>query len=163
MKPTEFAKHPLTELISRWILGGTFVYASLCKIYMPMQFARSVEAYQLVPDTAARLIAVFLPWMELVCGLLLLIGLFTPGSIRFVAAMLILFIGAISIDLIRGIDIDCGCITNCFTGESEDAGGLVGTLLRDIAYMALVVPVLLAENRWLSLDTLLKRREKSTV
>lgn len=162
MKPSELFTHPAVELISRWILGGTFVYASLCKIWEPMKFARSIAAYQLVPDTVARLMAVFLPWFELFCGLLLLIGLFTPGSIRLVTGMLVVFIGAILITLIRKIDVDCGCMTNCFTGEPEKSGNLADTLIRDLVYMLLTCSILFAKTRWLSLDQWLKARSGQT-
>jgi len=158
MKPSELITHPAVELISRWIIGGSFLYASLCKIWLPMQFARSIAAYQLVPDTISRLMAVFLPWFELFCGLFLLIGLFTPGSIRLVTGMLVVFIGAVSITMIRNIDVDCGCFYNCFTGELEDTGHLGETLARDLFYMVLACSVLFAKTRWLSMDRWLKAK-----
>ncbi len=159
MKLSELLIHPSVALISRWTIGGTFVHASLCKIWIPMQFARSIHGYQLVPDTVARLMALFLPWFELVCGLLLLIGLFTPGAIRLVMGMLIVFIGAVSITLIRGIDVDCGCITDCFTGQPEKSGSLTETLIRDLIYMVLAFSVLFARNQWLSVDRWLKEKK----
>jgi uncharacterized membrane protein YphA (DoxX/SURF4 family) len=144
-------QHPLIVLVSRWFIGITFIYASLCKIYMPMQFAVAIHNYQLVPDTIARFLAILFPWFELICGILLLVGLFIPGAIRIIIGMLIIFIGALSIDLIRGIDINCGCISNCFTNE-PDSQGLKQALVMDSIYLVFALPVLFFQDKWLSID-----------
>ena len=148
---TLLIQHPLIVLVSRWFLGITFIYASLCKIYMPMQFATVIHNYQLVPDTIARFMAIVLPWFELICGILLLSGLFIPGAIRIIIGMLIIFIGAVSIDLIRGIDIHCGCFSNCFTNQ-PDSQSLKQALVLDLIYLVFTLPVLFFQDKWLSID-----------
>lgn len=150
-KNTLRIQHPLIVFVSRWFLGITFIYASLCKIYMPMQFAIVIHNYQLVPDTIARFLAILFPWFELICGILLLIGLFVPGAIRIIIGMLIIFIGAISIDLVRGIDINCGCFSNCFTNQ-PDSQSLKHALIMDLIYLVFTLPVLFFQDKWLSID-----------
>ena len=149
-----FLENQYLGLACRWIIGSVFVYQSICKIYQPLIFARSIQNYQLVSDTLARQIAIFLPWLELSGGIFLIIGILTPGAVRIVFSMLVLFIGAISINIIRGIDINCGCAIDCFTNESIKRS-LTHTLFLDLIYLLLTIPILISKESWFSLDQFL--------
>jgi len=105
-KARELIQHPFTLLVCRWILGIVFIYASVYKIEMPLQFAKSIYNYQLIPDFAINAMAIFLPWIELFAGIGLIAGFFTPGSIRIIGGLLLIFMAAIIITLLRGIDIE---------------------------------------------------------
>ena len=63
--------HPYFSLVSRVILGLTFVFAAVEKISYPEEFAVAIQAYQIVPMQYINIIALILPWLELVCGVLL--------------------------------------------------------------------------------------------
>jgi uncharacterized membrane protein YphA (DoxX/SURF4 family) len=153
-KILNFLKNKYIGLACRWIIGSVFVYQSICKIYQPILFARSIQNYQLVSDTIARQMAIFLPWFELSCGIILIIGILTPGAIRIIISMLVLFVGAISINIIRGIDINCGCVLNCFTNESINRS-LAHTFFLDFIYLLLAIPIMISKKNWFSLDQLL--------
>ena len=56
------------ELAARWILGLTFIYASLHKILAPADFAKIVYGYNLFPEIFINLIAIIIPFLELVTG-----------------------------------------------------------------------------------------------
>ena len=60
--------HPLVALAFRLYLGGLFVYASLYKINYTAEFAETIASYQLVPYWGVNLLAVILPWIELISG-----------------------------------------------------------------------------------------------
>ena len=62
------------QLVLRLLLGAFFVYASLDKIANPAGFARIVYQWQVAGPVASNLVAVTLPWVELVAGLLLIAG-----------------------------------------------------------------------------------------
>ena len=127
------------ELAARWILGLTFIYASYNKIFFPSDFAKIIYGYDLFPHALINLIAIILPFLELVSGLALIFGVYPRSTVLVVNFLLLSFIILLSVNLIRGHEFDCGCfaITN-----SGSAATTEGTLLRDFIYLALGIQVL---------------------
>jgi putative oxidoreductase len=126
------------ELTARWILGLTFIYASYHKILAPADFAKIIYGYALFPHAVINLIAILLPFIELVAGLALVLGIYPRSAVLIINAMLVAFIIVLSINLIRGHEFDCGCFS------VEKAGFLSSTepmLVRDIIYLILGVQV----------------------
>jgi putative oxidoreductase len=157
-KSRKIIQHPSLITISRWILGLTFIFAGLCKIYMPLEFVLAIQNYQLVPDSIARYVSFILPWIELSAGILLIIGLFTQVAIRVVVVLLIIFSVTISITLARGLEIDCGCGFNCFTGTVSNDLISATTLIREFFFLCICYPILFFEDKWMNLDYYLKNR-----
>jgi len=60
--------------------GLVFLYASWGKIIDPAGFARVVQNYQLLPPALVHPAAVVLPWVEAVCGLSLVSGVWPEGG-----------------------------------------------------------------------------------
>ncbi|MFO7737291.1 MAG: MauE/DoxX family redox-associated membrane protein [Desulfatiglandaceae bacterium] len=104
---------------ARLILGAVFVYASIDKIAHPEAFAEAIYNYQILPDALINLTAIVLPWLELVPGLFLIIGLFREGSVCIVTGLLVIFLGAMVFNLARGLDIHCGCFTTSMDGANN--------------------------------------------
>ncbi len=109
-------------VLARWILGGLFIYMGLNKALDPVDFLKLVRQYDLVQwPLALNLIASVLPWFEVFCGLLLVLGVAVRGSALLLAAMLIPFTvvvirRALTIHDAGGIafcaiKFDCGCGT----------------------------------------------------
>ncbi|MCK4372785.1 MAG: DoxX family membrane protein, partial [candidate division Zixibacteria bacterium] len=92
----------------RLAVGVVFVSASVYKIIDPGSFARSIWYYHLMPGSLIHLIALVLPWVELLAGLALIFGVLYRGAIVWVNVMTIAFIGALTLAVARGLDIDCG-------------------------------------------------------
>ncbi|MFZ3048505.1 MAG: MauE/DoxX family redox-associated membrane protein, partial [Desulfatirhabdiaceae bacterium] len=103
--------HPVTGLVLRVYIGGVFVAASMYKINYPGEFAETIASYQLVPYWGINLMALIMPWTELLCGLMMILGFRTRASAALIAAMLVAFCLAIIATLLRGIPIGCGCFT----------------------------------------------------
>lgn len=99
----------LLTAIVRLTVGATFIIASIYKIKDPVNFAKTIWYYHLVPGDLINLIALILPWVELLCGVALILGLFYHGAVVLVNVMTVTFIFALSTTIIRGLDIDCGC------------------------------------------------------
>jgi uncharacterized membrane protein YphA (DoxX/SURF4 family) len=123
-------------LAIRLILGITFIWASIDKISNPGGFAESIYNYRMLPHETINFMAIVMPWLELVTGILIIIGVLMRGSAFWIGLMLLVFIVALSSALARGLDINCGCFS-VEGGHGVD----MGLLIRDILmfFGALVV------------------------
>jgi uncharacterized membrane protein YphA (DoxX/SURF4 family) len=128
-------RHPYVGFALSLVVGGVFVYASLDKIAHPAEFARIVYHYRLlgpsrlVGPVPANLFAIVLPWIEVVTGVCLAAGLWRREAAIAAAGLLLLFVGAVSLALAQGIDIEnCGCFTVTGTGRAAGARLIAGDL-----------------------------------
>jgi len=98
-------------LLVRVVLGDLFIYSSMDKIANMPDFAKVILNYKILPVQLVNLLGIFLPWLEFVIGLCLVIGKFERASLIIYTAMLVVFMIALSQALIRGLDISCGCFS----------------------------------------------------
>ena len=109
-------------LLARLILGGMFLYLGITKVMHPVEFLKLVKEYEVVTGPPwLNLIAAMLPWFEIVCGLLLVIGVAVRGASLNLLLMLLPFTviiarRALEISKTSGaaftdIKFDCGCGT----------------------------------------------------
>ena len=126
--------HPNLAFVARVVLGCVFIYASLDKIRHPELFAEAVYNYQLSPEVGVNLVAIWLPWLEFWCGVLLVLGLWVRGSILILSGLMVVFLAALGINLARGLDIHCGC----FTTQGTDPMTLL-SLFRDSLFLILAL------------------------
>jgi uncharacterized membrane protein YphA (DoxX/SURF4 family) len=96
-------------LVFRLIVGGIFIWAGFSKIADPLSFAQNIKNYQLVGQTLSFLTAIFLPWVELIAGFWLIIGLYQKSSALLISCLLFFFIVLVAITKARGLNVDCGC------------------------------------------------------
>jgi uncharacterized membrane protein YphA (DoxX/SURF4 family) len=141
--------HPATGAICRILIGGLFIYTSLPKLLRPDEFARLVAGYRILHPDMVNLVGIALPWVELMAGAFLLIGILPQSSAALIAGMLAVFMAAGVLALARGLEISCGCFLP-IGGERLTWA----TLLRDAALLALALQTLL----WPS--SFLPRRER---
>jgi len=125
----------------RLLLGAVFVYASWDKIQHPAAFAKQVYNYQMLPVVPSNLFAMTLPWIELFAGVALIIGVLKRESSLLLSILLVFFIGAISINLYRGVNLDCGCFS---TAEGEGRSIGLHTVAQDVGLLAAGLVVLRA-------------------
>lgn len=127
------------NLAIRLILGFTFIGASIHKIIEPAEFAKIIYGYGLFPHLSINLIAIVLPFVELLTGLFLVFNVYSKASVTIIGVMLAGFMIAISINMVRGHEFDCGC----FSFDSENLmSGTKSLLIRDIFLMALCIYLL---------------------
>ncbi|HEX7358268.1 MAG TPA: MauE/DoxX family redox-associated membrane protein [Ignavibacteriaceae bacterium] len=93
----------------RLVIGFIFIYAGAEKIADPESFAISISNYRLLPAITLNFLAVTLPWIELVSGVLLVFGVSVKENSAIIFSMLLVFTIGIVISLLRGLSIDCGC------------------------------------------------------
>ena len=141
-------------VLFRLIVGITFLYASLDKIAHPDQFARVVYNYKILPGFLINIFAITLPWMELFCGLFLILGLFIGSSSLLISLLSIIFAIALSINFLRGIDIACGCFTTDPNAKKEGAW----LLIRDLVLLLMSLQILFFNRDFLSLQKIFQKK-----
>ena len=141
----KYFKGPLV-ILCRLVLGGVFIYASLDKIANPAEFAKAIGNYHVLPFGLENLLALFLPWLELLTGILLIAGIMVDGATILIISMNIVFIFAISQALARGISIECGCFS-----VSTEGGSYIGfqTILRDFVYLIMAFIIFYRQDKQL--------------
>jgi uncharacterized membrane protein YphA (DoxX/SURF4 family) len=96
-------------LLARLILGVVLLWAGAAKVTRPELSALAVRAYQLLPYDFAGYVGYALPMLEILLGLLLVVGLFTRVSAVLGGLLMLAFIFGISWAWAHGYSIDCGC------------------------------------------------------
>jgi uncharacterized membrane protein YphA (DoxX/SURF4 family) len=133
-------------MFSRLFLGLIMIYASFYKIIEPASFAKSIWYYHMVPGELINLMALVLPWLELVIGLALIVGFWYRGAVYWVNALLVVFIIALASSIARGLDIDCGC----FKAGQSATGPAWQSLIFDIVAMFFAVQLIFSRStRWM--------------
>jgi len=95
--------------LCRLLLAGVFIYAGFLKGSDPVAFAGQVAAYQLLPYAFNYLVAAMLPFVELLCGILLLLNRRVRPALLVLFGLNSVFVLALFSVVLRGLDIDCGC------------------------------------------------------
>ena len=125
-------------LISRVILGIIFIYASYDKILDPAGFSKNIHNFHVTPITIENLAALIIPWLELIIGVFLIIGLFLEGTTSIIIALLVFFIIILSQAVFRGIDIHCGCFkTEADAGTTDLSIELIKHIFEDIIFLGM--------------------------
>ncbi len=129
--------------LGRLLLAAVFIYAGVIKGTDPVAFAGQVANYQLLPYAWNYLVAAVLPYMELLCGLLLLLDKRVRPALLVLFGLNLVFMLAISSLIMRGIDIDCGC----FRPDAANKTSPWMALWRDIGLLLLMVSTWLLRYR----------------
>lgn len=95
--------------LSRIAVGVVFVAAALAKIGDPAAFATQVHHFRLAPLVSENAIAVLLPWVELLAGLALVLGIRARSGAWIAAALMAAFTLAVVSAMARHLDFECGC------------------------------------------------------
>lgn len=93
----------------RLVVGGLFILAGVLKILGPEKFATDVSNYRLVPHALINLVAILVPWIEVVAGVCVLAGVWLRAAAQVVTGMTVVFFFVIVSALARGLNIECGC------------------------------------------------------
>jgi putative oxidoreductase len=144
--------HRFLALGVRMYLAGVFLVACAHKIASPTAFAIDIATYQIVPLSLVNLMALVLPWVELLAGFLLLIGWRTQAAAFLITLMMAIFTLAVSIALYKGLNMSCGCFAS--QGANDDPISW-RTIVRDTTWFALGLYVLFFDRHPLGLDALL--------
>ncbi len=127
----------------RVLLGVVFLIACIHKILFPEAFALSIFRYQILPNALINVTAITLPWVELVAALAVMFSLrFKDAAATLILLMLAVFTVAMTFNILRGLDVACGCFSS-----SPDADVLGwGNVIRNLGYMFIAGVVLFEDS-----------------
>jgi uncharacterized membrane protein YphA (DoxX/SURF4 family) len=98
-----------TIRVSQILIGLIFAASSLAKLGDMHSFAEEVHNFKLLPIALDHLVAMTLPWIELVAALALLLGVRARSGAIVAAFLMAVFTTGVVIAMARGLDIECGC------------------------------------------------------
>ena len=143
------------RLTSPWLtvrvqiaLGAIFVAAALPKIADPPGFAHMIYNYRVLPAPLINITALTLPWVEILTGLALILGVWLRPARWLIAAMLVVFMAAIAFNLARNNAIDCGCFDLSAVGKThaEQIHDMWMVLLRDAGMLLMIAQLAWADR-----------------
>jgi uncharacterized membrane protein YphA (DoxX/SURF4 family) len=141
--------------VLRLVLAGILFWSGGAKLFEGSDaMRRAIIAYRLgLPNGLTDVIAWGLPALELLLGLLLLVGLLTRWAALGTALIMTAFIIGIASVWIRGYSIDCGCFGG---GGDTSAEGrdlrYTAEILRDLLFAGMAVWLVAWPVTKLSLD-----------
>lgn len=97
--------------LARWVIAGVFLYAGISKALDPTLLARQIKNYHLAPWWLVHPLAIVLPWLEITCALLLVLGIWVSEAASIIGVLTVLFITAIGWALYWDLSIQCGCFS----------------------------------------------------
>jgi putative oxidoreductase len=127
--------HRYLALVLRFYIAWLFIDAGMYKINYAAEFAQTIASYQMVPYWGVNFMAIAMPWIEIICGILLVCGIRVRSSIVIAGALLVMFTLGIVINLLRNSPISCGCF--------HSGGDTISwqTLMRDLLWVGMTVHV----------------------
>ena len=140
----------MTFLRNRWLhaalgvaLGGIFLYAAGSKLIDPRPLVTIIWGYRILPAGPINLMAIYMPWLELLVGIGLLTGYKRRAAALLASGLLTMFIAALAVNALRGVNVACGC----FSASAEDVSNAWVLVLRDLPMFAAALVLLLAPPR----------------
>jgi uncharacterized membrane protein YphA (DoxX/SURF4 family) len=132
----------MSGLRNRWlhralglVLGGIFLYAAHAKILDPRPLVTIIWNYRILPPGPVNLMAIYMPWMELLVGLALVTGFKRRSAAVWATGLLTMFSAALLINALRGVNVACGC----FSASAEDVHNSWLLVLRDLPMLLAAV------------------------
>jgi uncharacterized membrane protein YphA (DoxX/SURF4 family) len=117
--------------------GLLLIVASIDKIRHPYPFADVVENYHVLGEGLSRWAAVWVPYLEAIVGVLLILGVWLDEAVLMSFFLMGVFFSMVTQAYLRGLDIRCGC----FFVEGDSTIGLmkVGENLLFVCFSVLLL------------------------
>jgi uncharacterized membrane protein YphA (DoxX/SURF4 family) len=138
---------PVIVLLLRVVLGAIFVIAGASKIGHADMFAAQIAGFRLLPQIVIAPLALALPFLELLLGGYLILGLYTRTAAWVAAVVLATFDAAIASAVVRGMSVSCGCF-----GPNDATVTTWTEVARDAVFVVMAVVVALRAPGALALD-----------
>jgi len=136
-------RNPWLHRILGVVMGGIFLYAAGSKLVDPRPLVTIIWGYRILPAGPINLLAIYMPWVELLAGASLLSGYKRRAAALLASGLLTMFILALGINAVRGVNVACGC----FSASAEDVSNAWLLVLRDLPMLAAALVLLLFPPR----------------
>jgi putative oxidoreductase len=134
----------------RWLLALLFIWAAASKLANVQEFCASLFAYQLpLPAGLLRLTAMVLPWLELLCGLMLLGRFWFRATLGWTVLLCAVFALCTGQAWARGLQISCGCLNLDFLGLGGGANAAAVSFFESVKFAFPRALLLLAAGAYL--------------
>ena len=143
-------------VILRIVLGSMFIFSGIFKVIDLETFGEVVARYGLLPLSLVPFAAIVMPFLELIVGFCLLIGLKIKASSLISIVLMLVFTIAIGYNVIRGENFDCGCFELQRLGIGLDESVSISLVIRDLIIIGLFLFVFRAERHLCSFDNYLE-------
>lgn len=138
-------------LAMRTALAWTFIHSGALKIWdftrwqpATPDFVVAIQQFRLLPSPdVAVLIAVYLPWVEILAAAGLFVRRVQLGAASVITGMTVLFIGALASAWARGLRIDCGC----FGRDEAAATDIPALIVRDVCIVVAALVLFYLDSR----------------
>ncbi|HEY0140792.1 MAG TPA: MauE/DoxX family redox-associated membrane protein [Thermoanaerobaculia bacterium] len=144
----EAITHPWLTVRVQIALGAIFIVAAWPKLLDPPSFAHMIYNYRILPGGLINITSLIMPWAEIIAGLALILGVWTRGARWLIGLMLVVFMIAITINLLRNNAIDCGCFNVADAGKTheERIKDMWIVLIRDAGMLLMIAQMWYAER-----------------
>lgn len=159
MSAKRWAESILLQIPFRVVLGGAFAYAAFMKIGNVQAFAFAIKGFKILdPVKHEQLIisaAYTIPWVEMVAGVLLILGLRTRAAAAALGLMLLVFIaGLLHVIFDPSIEADCSCFGDMNIVCSSKVGWC--QVIRDLVMLVPAIYLVWRGGGILAIDTLIE-------
>lgn len=145
----------------RAALGGLFCVAAWTKLNDLQSFAEAIKGFKVLDaSTHEHLIlsaAYTMPWVELIAGVMLVLGLWTRAAATIVALLLVAFMGALMHVIFNEVPASCSCFGDLKIGGCPPTVGWC-QVIRDLVMLLPAIYLMWRGGGILALDTLCERK-----
>jgi len=101
----------IMALVLRVCLGAYFTYSGGVKIFVTglTKFTEAIGNYRIVGAPWDAVAAYAVPWLEIVAGVCLMLGVLRRGALLVVGGLVCVFSGAVGYAWSHNLNIACGC------------------------------------------------------
>lgn len=124
----------LLKFILSLVIGIMFIYSSWSKLSAPRDFAAAIENYQVFGIVLANWGAIFIPALEFILGVLLIVGFWREEAWLITFFLIVIFDLMILQAYFRGLDISCGCF-----GPKDSSPIDFWKILENVVYTSIVI------------------------
>ncbi|MEK7272124.1 MAG: MauE/DoxX family redox-associated membrane protein [Nitrospirota bacterium] len=145
------------SLLFRILLGLIFLFAGIAKISDPVRFIFTLREFNLFSEAVIPFMALYLPWLEFILGLFLILGLLYRASAFLLACLNTMFAIAILTVVVRGMEIDCGCFGMLADILKIPDSADIKAVIRNVIFIGISVYIFIVKKTLFSLENYLRK------